>query len=284
MDEHHPHAGHDGAEAAGFGGWTDVLAALPWLAALVLFFVALVLVRRRGRSWSPTRSCCWVLGCLASLVAVAGPLAELSHRSFVAHMIGHLLLGMLGPLLLVCGAPVTLALRALPVREARRLVRVLSSPPVRFFSHPLTAGAGGLGGLWLLYTTDLYRLSHSHPGLHLLVHAHVALFGYLFTAAVMVADPNRHRVRWRGRTAWLVLFAAGHAVLAKYLYGHPPAGVPAEQAEAGSMLMYYGGDLVEVALMVLLCLEWYRRTAPGRANRAALGFDQLSPRDAATPT
>jgi hypothetical protein len=35
---------------------------------------------------------------------------------------------------------------------------------------------------------------------------------------------------------------------------------------------------VEVALMVLLGLEWYRRTAPVRATRPALGFDGLSPR------
>jgi len=279
VDEHHPHGGHGGAEGvAGLGGWSDILAALPWVVALLLFLVALVLVRRRGRSWPLARSCCWILGCLASLAAVAGPLAELSHRSFVAHMLGHLLLGMLGPLLLVCGAPVTLALRALPVREARKLVLVLGSAPVRFLGHPLTAGVGSLGGLWLLYTTELYRQSHSHPGVHLLVHAHVALFGYLFTAAMLVADPNRHRVRWSGRMSWLVLFAAGHAVLAKYLYGHPPSGVPAGQAEVGAIVMYYGGDLVEVALMVMLGLEWYRRTAPGRATPTALGFDRLSQR------
>ena len=76
-------------------------------------------------------------------------------------MVGHLLLGMLSPVLLVRAAPVSLALRALPVTTARTLVRLLSSRPVRFVSHPVTAGTGNLVGLWLLYTTSLYSLSHA---------------------------------------------------------------------------------------------------------------------------
>jgi putative membrane protein len=54
----------------------------------------------------------------------------------------------------------------------------------------------------------------------------------------------------------LVLVAASHAVLAKHLYAVPPAGVPAAEAARGAMLMYYGGDVIEIALAVLLCRRW----------------------------
>ena len=53
-----------------------------------------------------------------------GPVATAAHSTFAAHMAGHLLRGMAAPLVLVLGAPVTLALRALPVAEARTLTGI----------------------------------------------------------------------------------------------------------------------------------------------------------------
>jgi putative membrane protein len=63
-----------------------------------------------------------------------------------------------------------------------------------------------------------------------------------------------------------VLFLAAHGILAKYLYGHPPAGVPAGAGRAGAELMYYGGDLIDLALIVVFCWQWYRATDPGRRS------------------
>jgi putative membrane protein len=58
---------------------------------------------------------------------------------------------------------------------------------------------------------------------------------------------------------------AAHGILAKSLYAGPPTGVPAARAEAGAQVMYYGGGVVELALLVLLGVEWYRWT--GRRTR-----------------
>ena len=82
-----------------------------------------------------------------------------------------------------------------------------------------------VGGLWLLYTTGLYPAMHHHPGLHVLVHAHMFLAGYLFTAAMVSVDPMPHRRSFPHRSLVLVLALAAHDILAKYLYAHPPAGV-----------------------------------------------------------
>jgi len=35
--------------------------------------------------------------------------------------------------------------------------------------------------------------------------------------------------------------------------------VSAEGAQQGAMLMYYGGDLIDLCLIVLLCYEWFKR-------------------------
>ena len=208
-----------------------MIAAWALATAAVVYPVA---AARRG-PWPWHRTACWIAG-LAAILA-AGPLLD---GGFTAHAAGHLLLGMVAPLLLVLSAPVTLALRALPVRRARVLSAVLRR--TRLLTWPPVAAVLDVGGLWLVYTTDL----HTEP----LVQVHVLAAGYLFTASIVGVDPMRHRASWPLRAATLVLASAAHGILAKQLYPEHPAG---------AMLMYYGGDAVEIALVVLLCREWLLR-------------------------
>jgi putative membrane protein len=218
--------------------------------------------RRRGRRWPVWRIACWCAGLVAAAAALAGPIAAAGHRDFAAHMGGHLLLGMTAPLLLVLGSPVTLLLRALPVRWARTMSGILGTRPVRVVTHPVTAAALDAGGLWLLYSTSLYPAMGDHRWLHVLVQVHVLIAGYLFTAAVIGVDPAPHRPGRRTRAAVLIVFLGAHAILAKYLYGHPPAGVSVADGRVGAELMYYGGDAIDIVLIALFWWQWYAATDP----------------------
>lgn len=257
--------------SAQHAGWPvlDVLAALLLGLGAGGYAAALWAARRRGR-WPVHRTVLWGLGLAAAGAAVVGPLADAAHGSFPAHMLGHLLLGMVAPLCLVLAAPVTLALRALPVARARVLSRVLRSGPVRVLTHPVVAAGLSAGGLWVLYGTQLYALTHTSVVVHLLVHAHVLMSGCLFTASVAGVDPDPHRAPFAVRGAVLVGYLAAHSVLAKWLHGHPPPGVDAGEARAGALLMYYGGDAVHVALLVVFFAQWYAAARPrSRARPAA---------------
>lgn len=216
----------------------------------------------RGTSWPRRRTVLWIAGNVAAVGAVSGPLADAADNDYVAHLATHLLLGMLAPLLLVLAAPLTLLLRALPVGAARRVSRRLAGRPVRILTEPIVAATLNVWGLWLLYTSELYALMHHDPAVHLLIHTHMFLAGYLFTVAIISVDPLPHRRSYRHRSIVLVLALAGHDILAKRLYLNPPAGVSTVAAETGSMAMYYGGDAVDLALIVLLCARWYRSSRP----------------------
>jgi len=86
--------------------------------------------------------------------------------------------------------------------------------------------------------------------------------------AVMVGpDPLPHRRSYRHRAAILVAVLAAHAVLAKHLYAAPPAGLDPAAVERGAVVMYYGGDAVELVVMVLLCRRWF---GPRRTRTAGL--------------
>jgi len=247
----------------GDGGLVLVVVLLGLLA--VGSYLAALRRSRRRRPWARHRVACWVGGIALLGVGSAGPLAAAAHRSFVAHAVAHVLVGMAAPLLLVGAAPVTVALRALPVQAARLLSRVLRSRPARLVSEPAVAAALNLGGLWLLYLTPLYAYAQAQPAVHLAVHLHLVAAGCLLTAALVSPDPIPHRRRFGHRAVVLVAAVAGHAILAKYLYAHPPDGVTAAAAETGAMVMYYAGDAVEVVLMVVLCRRWFALPSPAAA-------------------
>lgn len=263
------HAGHAPGGHPDAGIVQDVFFILLFLVLIVLYIVAVKVANRRFNRWPATRTICWILGVLAAAAALTGPLAARAHDDFVYHMLGHLLLGMLSPLLVACSAPVTLLLRSLTISWARGLSAWLKRRPMRLLSHPVTASLLNVGGLWVLYYSGLYSAMQYHSVLHVLVHAHMFVAGYLYAAALLCIDPSPHQAGYGFRAGILVLSLAGHGILAKILYAYPPGGVPIAQAESGAQLMYYGGDAVDLILIFLFCLQWYKSARPGKRHKTA---------------
>ncbi|WP_252311539.1 cytochrome c oxidase assembly protein [Sinobaca sp. H24] len=255
MHEHH----------AALEWWPQIVLAAPFAVLFLLYNGLYVISLLKSQLWPVYRLIVWNAGLTLCLISVIGPLAQEAHSDFTAHMTGHLLLGMAGPLLLVLGAPITLLLRSISTDQARRVTAFLKKPWLRVLTYPLVPALLNVGGLWLLYTTSLYTLMHEYMLLHILVHLHVFLAGYFFTASIIYIDPMPHRVRFLTRALVLTAALAGHGILSKYLYANPPAGVPAEQARSGSMLMYYGGDAVDLLIIIILCSHWYHAARPRSA-------------------
>ncbi|MGD6942987.1 cytochrome c oxidase assembly protein [Cytobacillus gottheilii] len=240
----------------------QLLLALPFVVALLFYVHAVAVSHKKHKPWPIYRTVCWILGVLFAVVSVAGPLAIRAHTDFTAHMFGHLLLGMLAPLLMALAAPMTLILRTLNVPQARKFSKLLKSWPSQMLTNPVIASLLNVGGLWILYTTDLYSLMHQSTLLHLIIHFHVFAAGYLFTISMIYIDPIFHRTSFIFRAIIFVAALAGHGILSKFIYANPPNGVPADQAELGGMVMYYGGDIVDVFIIFILCLQWFRSTRP----------------------
>lgn len=250
------------------------LAGLEATAVIVLFLAFLsyplagVLTSLRYKAWPLYRYFLWTLGIVSVAIVFTGPLANFSHNNFIGHMWTHLLLGMLAPLLFLLAMPMTLLLRSLPILWSRKVSFLLKSRPFRILSNPVTAFILNTGGLYLLYMTDLYELMHQSVIIYAIIHLHVFLAGYLFTASIIYIDVTSHRLGYVFRSIVLIASLAAHKILSKIIYAHPPAGVRREQAEAGGMIMYYGGDVVELAIIVIFCYQWYKATAPRKRELA----------------
>ncbi|MGD6781877.1 cytochrome c oxidase assembly protein [Sutcliffiella horikoshii] len=255
---------------AEIGGWTSQLLVVPFLLALLLYITGVKLSNQKYTKWPLKRTLLFTSGIIFAVIALAGPIAERAHVDFSYHMYAHLLLGMLAPLLLALSAPMTLLMRALSVNASRKLTRFLKSKPISVVTDPAVATVLNIGGLWLLYTTPLYEAMHQHVGVYLLVHLHVFLAGYLFTISMIYVDPTAHRRSYLYRTIVFILALAGHGILSKFIYSRPPNGVPVEQAESGAMVMYYGGDVIDGIIIVILCYQWYKATRPKALSEVAL--------------
>lgn len=229
--------------------------------ALLVVYLWLAFRQRSRRRWSMWRVTSFASGIGLVLIALSPTLAAVAHHDLRGHMLQHLLIGMFAPIGLVLGAPITLALRALPVHTARRLSALLRRQPIRWLSHPLTGLLLSIGGMYLLYATSLFAASQQHPLLHNLLHIHFLAAGFLFTWSIIGLDPTPHCPTMRTRLLVLFLAGAAHAMLAKAIYIYLwPRGISADrdQIEAAAKLMYYGGDLAEIVLLIVLFSAWYR--------------------------
>ena len=231
---------------------------------LVAYITAVIITNQRYKKWPIFRTICWTIGMVIALAVVVGPLANSAHYNFTAHMVSHLLLSMVAPIFMAIAKPVTLLLRTANTTLARKLTSILKSGLLRFVSHPITAAVLNVGGLWLLYTTNLFAYMHDNAFVALFVHLHFFIAGYVFTISIIYFDPVYHQYSYRFRAAVLIIAIAGHDILSKYMYANPPAGVSQQEAEMGSMVMYYAGDWIEVALIIIFCWQWYKSVKPRR--------------------
>ena len=168
--------------------------------ASLLYFKGVRILNNRGDRWPIGRTVSFMIGILIVNYAVNGAIGVYSHFGFSYHMIEHMILGMIAPIALVLGAPITLALRTLPAgrdneEEGPRniLIRFLHSRYAKFMTNPVVALLIFDGSLFALYFTGLFgTLMGSHLG-HLFMNLHFLLAGALFFHVIVGVDPNPNR-------------------------------------------------------------------------------------------
>lgn len=181
--------------------------------AVALYIKGVVVLTRRGDKWPVGRTISFALGISAIDFATSGGLGVYAHFAFSWHMVAHMVLGMIAPIGIVLGAPITLALRTLPQsRDGEELgvrgllIKALHSRFARVLTNPVVALAIFDGSLFALYFTSLFGgMMQSHQG-HLFMNIHFILAGILFFHVIVGVDPNPKKVPHIVRI--VILFAA----------------------------------------------------------------------------
>lgn len=267
----------------------EVLWGAVAVAAVAAYIMGVRRLRTRGDHWSTRRSIAWIAGWVVLVYATSGPLGVYGHLLFSAHMVQHLLLVMLVPILLVCGAPTTLALRALPVTTGGTgprewLLSALRSRYLSMFGHPLVAFVNFIAGFFLLYFSPAFEwLMSSHAG-HLVMQAHFLATGYLFFWVLIGVDPSPRRVPHPAKVGLAILAAPFHALFSVIImqsdevlannyfaiFTDEFGSNPLRDQYTGAAFGWAFGEVPMVIVIVIAVTQWVRADA-----RAAARFDRL---------
>ena len=87
--------------------------------AVALYIRGVIALARRGDKWPVGRTVAFAIGISAIDFATSGGLGVYSRFAFSNHMLAHMVLGMIAPIGIVLGAPITLALRTLPIGRSK---------------------------------------------------------------------------------------------------------------------------------------------------------------------
>lgn len=243
------------------------------------YVLAVMRMRRRGDGWPVGRTIAWLCGCAVLLLATSSGIGRYAPAMFSVHMGAHMMLSMLAPILLVLGAPVTLALRVLPpagragppgLREW--VLAAVHSPVARWLTHPLVTLPLFVGSYYALYFSELFPWALNQHWAHLAMNAHFLLVGLLFFWPLIGVDPSPRRLPPVARLGVVFASVPFHAFFGVALMSrndivggefYRGLGLPwvpdlMRDQQVGGGLTWASGEVPLLLVVIVLLVQWSR--------------------------
>ncbi|MEV8339589.1 MULTISPECIES: cytochrome c oxidase assembly protein [Leucobacter] len=259
----------------------NVLFIVLAIAAVAAYLWAVRVLRRRGDTWPLGRTISWIGGWCVIVFATSSGFGKYSAPDFGTHMIVHMSLNMLAPILLVMGGIITLLLRATradPTRPAglhHWITWVLHWKVLRFVFNPLFVFALFVGSYYGLYFTGIFEEGMRFHWAHQLMNIHFIIAGYLFYGLVIGVDRPPRPLPHIGKLGFVLAAMPFHAFFGVilmmadgewiaenfYLYfGLPWTDLQASQYLGGGVA-WAGGELPLLLVIIALGIQWSRQDA-----------------------
>ncbi|MEU6844553.1 cytochrome c oxidase assembly protein [Streptomyces sp. NPDC046716] len=261
------------------------------LLALALYGWGVVRLARRGDAWPVGRTLSFVVGVLTIGLVMCTKLNDYGMVMFSVHMVQHMVISMLSPILLLMGAPITLALRALPVASKRGskgprelLLMLLHSRYMRIITHPAFTIPLFIASLYVLYFTPLFDFLMGSQVGHLAMMVHFLAVGVVFFWPIMGVDPGPHRPGYVMRMLELFAGMPFHAFFGIALmmasttmvgtFENPPASLgldPMSDQTAAGGIAWAFSEVPSVLVLLALLFQWKKseERQARRKDRAA---------------
>lgn len=271
----------------------DLLMTAIAVAAMIAYGVGVQTIRRHNASWPMLRTVSWMAGWVVAIVVTSSGVGKYSTADFGLHMVVHMVLNMLIPILLVLGGPLTLLRRATvgPGRGAQqihaRIEALIMWRWTKFLLHPLIVFVVYVGSLYVLYLTPVFEgLVQYHFG-HQLMNVYVLIIGCVFFSLVIGIDRLPVELPQIGRLGFLLAAMPFHAFFGVVL---TTAQTPvaqnfyrsidldwlniAGQQDVAGAVVWGGGQLPLLAAVIILAVRWTRQDgyADSRADDDARGL------------
>lgn len=250
------------------------------LLAVGVYLAAVVRLHRRGDRWPLGRTVAWVLGWVVVVISTSSALGQYSGSQFGVHMIVHMSLNMLAPVLLVLGGVVTLLLRATtahprsqPAGPHEWLTAVLQWPGLRLIFNPFLVFIVYIGSYYALYLTPLFENIMRFHWAHQAMNVHFLIVGYLFYGLIVGVDRPPRPLPPIGKLGFVLAAMPFHAFfgiilmtasvpIAENFYltlDFPWMGDLMAQQYLGGGIAWAGGELPLVLVVIALGVQWARQ-------------------------
>ncbi|GAA2061217.1 cytochrome c oxidase assembly protein [Williamsia deligens] len=242
-----------------------------WWVVIAVVVGAYVVGSARVRPWPVGRSAA-MAGAVVLLVAVLNsPLAVFSHHLFSVHMIVHLLLIMVIPLLLVLAQPIRLAVEASSPTTSARIRGFMTFPVTRFVTSPAFTVPLYAAVLVGTHLTGFQQVMGQHSWVHESETVLYLVTGYLFLLPCIGTEISGHQLSHPVRFVTLLIAMGPDTMVGVVLmltateiapvysasrmgWGPDPL---ADQSLAGA-IMWFAGDGLMMVLLLVVAGQWIR--------------------------
>jgi cytochrome c oxidase assembly factor CtaG len=217
---------------------------------------------------TPARLVAFMGGLLAVLAALVSPVDRLADQVLTMHMVQHLLLLDVAPILVLLGFTRVL------MRPLTRRVTALERR-AGLLAHPAFAVFAYVGVMWLWHVPTLYDAALNHDGIHVLEHLAFALAGGLYWWHLVSPVRGRLRLGGLGPATYMastkllvgllgiVLTFAPHALYDFYVHAPRHWGLtPAEDQSVAGLVM-----ALEQSITMGIALAWLFARMLGESER-----------------
>jgi putative membrane protein len=241
--------------------WTFEPSVLVGVGALAVLYV---LGWRRGRATGSVhrpgygRLTLFTLGLIVILAALVSPIDALGDQLLVMHMVQHILILDIAPILLILG------LNKVLLRPVTRRLHLVERR-VGYLAHPAFAVALYVGLMWAWHVPAMYDVALRNTSVHLLEHACFFTAGALYWWHLLSPIRTRYRLTGLGPVAYMVvtklgvgllgiLLAFAPTVIYPYYAGHPHywgLSPHTDQSMAGLVMALEQSVVMGIALVVV---------------------------------
>ena len=224
-------------------------------------------------------------GILVLFLALQSPMEPLAEHYFSIHQIQHLLVRMVGPLLLLLGAPLTPMLRGMPPWLRQNVIRrIVRQPAARWaygkITNPIFTVVTFLALLYFWQAPGPHDLAVHNDWVHELMHGTMLISGFLFWWIVIDPKPHRSRLHYGLRVLYLGLIVLPNTLLGaaivfqeELIYSayrelpRPWEGFSHQSDQIlGGLMLWVPGDMMSIIAAGIVMFMWYQREMAENPN------------------
>lgn len=255
------------------GFQTNPLALLALLLELIsagLYLLGVKTMAGKGRKWPAMRTASFLGGIFIVFLATGSGIAAYDDKVFTMHVIQHLMLMNMAPMLIALSAPMTLLLQASKKPVQTKTIKFLHSKVISVITFPVTAWLISYSTMYIYFLTPVYQLSIEHPLFHDYTHLHFLVAGLIFWTTLIGIDPIRWKMSYGAKLAYLLIGIPFSTFLGIALTSERVSISPAHtlaDVHAGGAVLWVFSEVFTVGALAIIFFQWAKHEE--RAARRA---------------